>query len=139
MKFAANIIACLLAGSQAVYGTETCWKKLATRGMGTVPTDCPQGMVNEGGFCFTPCIEGYYSFLNMCFKDLHCPSPWVEFLTDCVKPLPYNRWPCWGSAGCKQIGWFYYPECSEGYRDEGTWCMYGCPDGMTDNGLSCAP
>jgi len=135
----ANIIAYLLVASQAVYGSETCWKKLASRGVGTVPTECPDGMVLEAGLCYQPCIEGYSSFLTTCTQNLHCPSPWTEILGTCAKPLAYDRLPCWGSSGCKKIGWFYYPYCRSGYHDVGTWCHYGCPSDMIDIGAGCAP
>jgi len=137
-----NFIAFLLVGSQIVYGSETCWKKLASRGIGEIPTECPDGMVKEDGLCYTPCADGYSSFLTTCTQIVNsCPSPWTYSLGNCLKPLDYPRSLCSSSRGCQRIGWFYYKYCTSGYDEDGTWCRFegGCPSGMIDMGLYCAP
>lgn len=140
-----NFIAFLLVGSQLVYGSETCWKKLASRGIGEIPTECPNGMVKEDGLCYTPCAQGYSSFLTTCTQVVNnCPSPWTYTLGTCTKPLNYLRTMCspWSTRGCQRIGWSYYKYCNSGYYEDGYWCRAeedGCPSGMTDNGAYCSP
>ena len=136
MKFC-HLIAYMALGSYFAFAEETCWKQVATRGVGQIPTRCPSGMRLENGLCYTECNDGYTAGITTCYQD--CPSGFGNFISSCMKPS-YNRSPCWKSSSCnRKIGWFYYRSCSSGYYESGTMCYKSCPDGMTDIGLSCVP
>ena len=132
-----HLIAYMAVGSYFAFAEETCWKQVASRGVGQIPSICPSGMQLENGLCYTKCSDGYRAGVTTCHQ--YCPSDFSDLISSCVKPS-YTRSPCWKSRSCnRKIGLFYYPRCKSGYSEWGTMCFKSCPDGMTDIGASCEP
>src|SRR5581483_12009559 len=50
---------------------DICWKATTTRGVGTVPTECP-GKDKDAGLCYDKCPAGMYGVGPVCWQE--CPA-----------------------------------------------------------------
>jgi hypothetical protein len=139
---------------------QLCWKQNYTRGVGTIPTDCPAGKDKDAGLCYSKCPSGYSGVGPVCWQT--CPSGFRDDGAFCAKPAPYGRgagypWqfgdPIFsntdsgqfarcerdnGAGNCEKNGLVVYPKCKPGYFAVGCCvCSPVCPSGMTDIGVSC--
>lgn len=135
-----------------------CWRETYGRGVGTVPTICPDGMEWDAGLCYTLCKEGYHGVGPICWAN--CPDGYRDDGAFCFKPEPYGRGGgyIWapgdkafsaegqfkrcedehGKGNCEQHGAIVYPKCKEGYYAAGCCvCSPKCPEGWADAGISC--
>ena len=134
-----------------------CWRETYGRGVGTIPTICPNGMENQGGLCYTLCSTGYYGVGPVCWKS--CPAGYRDDGAFCFKPAPYGRgggypWHAGdplndtkmfercekdhGKGNCEKYGLIVYPKCKENFHPAGCCvCSPDCPAGWTDIGISC--
>jgi hypothetical protein len=155
-----------LTGARAIIETSElfredvfCWKETYGRGVGTIPTICPDGMENQAGLCYTLCKDGYYGVGPVCWKP--CPEGFRDDGAFCGKPESYGRgggypWKIGdtpfsasgqfkrceadnGKGNCEIYGAIVYPKCKEGFYAAGCCvCSPVCPEGFTDIGVSCA-
>lgn len=140
--------------STRTYGT--CCNVRTSRGVGTVPTECP-GADKSGPLCYPFCADGYYGAGPICWQS--CPAGFRDDGAYCAKPETYGRgagypWQvgdtlfnldaAWrrceqdNPQGCEQNGAIVYPKCREGFHAVGCCiCSPDCPRGMADIGVSC--
>jgi hypothetical protein len=151
-------VVALAGAASANEAEDMCWKKSYTRGVGSVPTDCPAGTEKDAGLCYSTCRSGFDGVGPVCWSD--CPSGYRNDGAFCAKPAPYGRgagYP-WkfgdalnddgmrsrceadhGKGKCEKNGAVFYPKCKAGYNAVGCCtCSPVCPSGMTDIGVSCA-
>jgi len=135
-----------------------CWRETYGRGVGAVPTICPDGMENQAGLCYTRCDDGYTGVGPVCWGD--CPEGFRDDGAFCFKPEAYGRgggfiWQIGdqvgsaagqfkrceaanGEGNCEQVGAIVYPKCKEGFYAAGCCvCSPVCPEGFADAGISC--
>jgi hypothetical protein len=135
---------------------DICWKSTTTRGVGTIPTECP-GKDKDAGLCYPKCPAGMYGLGPVCWQN--CPAGWTNTGAHCTKPASYGRgggYP-WqfgdplnddgmiarcekdnGKGNCEKDGVIYYPKCKAGFHKVGCCvCSPDCPAGMLDIGVSC--
>jgi hypothetical protein len=139
---------------------DICWKDSYGRGVGEVPSACPDGWERTGAdlLCYPKCSSGFYGVGPVCWQD--CPADFRNDGAFCAKPGPYGRgagYP-WkfgdslddssmfercerdhGRGNCEKNGLIVYPRCKPSFHNEGCCvCSPNCPQGMTDIGVSCA-
>ena len=138
---------------------DTCWKNTYGRGVGTIPTTCPDDRSDkEGGLCYTQCKAGYTGKLTACAQN--CPAGFTDDgVYSCYKPAPYVRsgyfWDWFweteydAKARCEAaehvtctpdlLHVAYYPNCRAGYYGVASSfvCSPVCPSGMSDTGATC--
>lgn len=138
---------------------DICWKDSYGRGVGQLPTTCPNGWERTGAdlLCYPKCKAGFTGVGPVCWQD--CPSNFRNDGATCAKPAAYGRgagfpWEfgdplndsgmfkrCEAKSGrgnCEKNGAVVYPKCKAGFRNEGCCiCTPTCPAGMTDTGVSC--
>jgi hypothetical protein len=79
------------------------------RGVGTVPTGCPDGQEKNGGLCYARCRDGYKGAGPVCWKS--CPDGYHDDGATCRRnPDDYGN-------KCK-IGY----KCKKGYKNTGCTC-----------------
>jgi len=135
---------------------DICWKATVTRGVGRVPTECPNAD-KDAGLCYPKCPPGFYGLGPLCWQS--CPPGFRDDGTFCRKPSGYRRgagypWTfgdaisdsgmfsrCerdYGRGNCEKVGLIVYPKCRQGFHAVGCCiCTPACPAGMTDIGVSC--
>lgn len=67
---------------------DICWKSTTTRGVGTIPTECP-GKDKDAGLCYDKCPAGMYGVGPVCWQE--CPAGYTNTGGHCSKPAPYGR------------------------------------------------
>ena len=118
-------------------GPEFCWRDTVTRGVGTVPTNCPAGSDRIGALCYAQCKPGQTRVGLDCHAT--CPPGWRNDGLFC-RLAEYGRgvgYPWKGSDGlsnsgmlarcnaaeapnsCQMWGAIAYPKCKEGYEPFG--------------------
>ena len=118
-------------------GPEFCWRDTVTRGVGTVPTNCPAGSDRIGALCYAQCKLGQTRVGLDCHAK--CPPGWRNDGLFC-RLAEYGRgvgYPWKGSDGlsnsgmlarcnaaeapnsCQMWGAIAYPKCKEGYEPFG--------------------
>lgn len=135
-----------------------CWRESYGRGVGTVPTICPNGMEFQAGLCYQLCKSGYKGVGPVCWAT--CPDGFRDDGAFCAKPTRYGRgggfiWKIGdkvgstagmfsrceqvhGKGNCEKYGAIVYPKCKEGFTNDGCcFCSPKCPDGWTNIGVSC--
>ncbi|MDU9006830.1 RICIN domain-containing protein [Sedimentitalea todarodis] len=95
------------------------------RGAGT-PLVCPQGTQQGGALCYPNCRAGFNGVGPVCWG----PSA-QSYGRGAGVPLSACR------PGEERNGALCYPECSSGFVGNGPFCWASCPDGFTDDGLTC--
>ena len=145
-----------LAPVTVASGQDVCWRDSYGRGVGTIPTTCPSGQVNDAGLCYDTCRAGYENGGPLCLTS--CPSGFDDTGLHCLKPAAYGRGAGYafvplfedlsdarsrceedeGRGQCEQWGLMYYPKCRAGFSAFGSnVCSPTCPSNMTDIGVSC--
>jgi hypothetical protein len=115
--------------------SEFCWKDSYGRGVGTIPSICPNNKDKIGLLCYDKCPSGYYRFGFDCHQ--YCPTAdgWADQGLFC-RLAEYGRgsgyaWWFWdgfsdsgmvqrceadnGRGNCEKNGLMYYPKCKAGY------------------------
>jgi hypothetical protein len=126
-------------------GEEACWP-LAYGRIGAVPTACPSGTEQDGDRCLKKCQAPNFTVWED--KCTHvCPGGFRNDGLHCAKPDPiwrnnyslldWNLCIAHNPQGCEQYGAFYYGKCTSGWAIGCCLCTPGCPNGMTDVGVSC--
>lgn len=131
----------------------SCTKPSYGRGVGKIPTGCPEGQENDAGLCYDKCRENYHGVGPVCWGV--CPAGFRDDGAFCNKPNDgkgYGRgWGYTSQEACENSGdWhakengcekclaFWYPKCDAGYHPVGcNICSVNCPDGWADIGVSC--
>jgi hypothetical protein len=160
-KLAADIAKSLVESNLENSGPKACWKNTKTRGVGTVPRNCPPGQSEDtAGLCYDDCQPGYYSNkLTMCIPE--CPAGYRDDGLYCFKPAPITRdaypWEfgdglsmddamdrCRHDHGSNCVtansNTMVYSTCPANYEQAPVitnLCTPTCPPGMTDIGISC--
>jgi hypothetical protein len=133
------MIAPVFAGLEGV-----CWNQESYgRGVGTVPTQCPDGEVYDAGLCYPACKEGYTGVGPVCWEK--CPTGYTNLGLTCGGDLDIDLKKSYGrgvGSLIKKTGWekqglLWYKPCKEGYEGVGPVCWEKCPKGYTDDGVAC--
>lgn len=128
----------MMSGNNSVYaqGAEFCWKDSYGRGVGTIPSQCPNGQEKIGALCYDRCPANTKRFGFDCHSV--CPSGMRDDGLFC-RAAEYGRgagypWEfgdgfdlsgakrrCERTHGsCEQNGLIIYPKCRAGYS------AFGC-------------
>ena len=134
-----------------------CWKATYTRGVGTIPPDCPAGQEKWGLLCYPKCAANMTGVGPMCWAV--CPEGFTDMGVSCTKPGPTSSagyaWQFGDAAfsldgararcaaankyGCYTSGAIVYPNCAPNYHKVGDLvCSPDCPAGFRDDGAFCA-
>jgi hypothetical protein len=109
---------------QSVQGGDgVCWMKTKTRGVGTVPTQCPGGTQQNGALCYPSCAPGYYGVGPVCWS--YCPAGYTDDGATCRRDasiISANNSACPWYDTC---GLTFAKGCST------------CPSGYVDDGCTC--
>jgi hypothetical protein len=111
-----------------------CWKDTTTRGVGTIPTKCPEGRQQIGLLCYSPCPEGFSRKGFDCHQN--CPSGWKDHGLLC------NKWNVLAKL-CQNLGLGFAPglspSCPKRIFIGDPVIRNGCPDGKVYNAGLCYP
>jgi hypothetical protein len=128
---------------------DKCYKMSYGRGVGTIPTECPDGYERNGALCYPLCRDGYEGVGPVCWGT--CDPGYMDQGWLCARPrdawalptrdrggpsaLPPPRCP----DGTEQLGALCYPPCRAGYHAWGLECVSStpCASGYRDDGLTC--
>ena len=67
---------------------DICWKSTVTRGVGVIPTECPN-QDKDAGLCYPRCPAGFTGVGPVCWQT--CPPGFTNLAASCAKPAPYER------------------------------------------------
>ena len=62
------ILGALLLNISLVLAGSECWRLSYDRGVGTVPSSCPDGWDKDGLYCSKPCDSGYKDVAGVCIE-----------------------------------------------------------------------
>ena len=79
------VVVALLLWSSSAHAQDVCWRQSQGRGVGTIPTSCAAGQVNDAGLCYDSCKTGYRDGGPMCWQA--CPAGKTELGPVCSKGL----------------------------------------------------
>jgi hypothetical protein len=126
---------------------EFCWKDSYGRGVGLIPTGCPEGKVNQAGLCYRPCSSGFKGVGPVCWA--HCAGKYRDHGLTCYRNFfswyfkkSYGRGAGTIPNQCyynkeNQAGLCYRP-CSSGYYGVGPVCWKNCRESTPfDCGAAC--
>src|SRR5262249_45340283 len=100
-----------------------CWKRTATRGVGTIPSECDRGQEKNGALCYPLCGAGYSGVGPVCWQQ--CPAGYHDDGATCRRDAEII------SANNSACPW--YDKC-------GPTLARGCstcPSGYTNDGCTC--
>ena len=101
-----------------------CAKKTSDRGVGRIPTECPDGTEKNGLICYPKCKDGYYGVGPVCWE--RCGSGETDTGAFCMV-TPHTKSKN-GRKCRKKLGVYWDPLC----------CFGGsCDPGYTNNGCTC--
>ncbi len=137
-----------------------CWKQNFGRGVGTLPSACPNGYSHELAACYTTCKAGYENWSSGAVTcEQQCPSGFTDNPGTCLKPAatssagypwkfgdPFDLTGAMARCnsanpglGCYISGAIVYPNCAAGFHKFGDLvCTPNCPANMTDSGAFCS-
>jgi hypothetical protein len=124
-------VSCLLSALAAApaLGADFCWKDSYGRGVGTIPTSCPSGTVQDptGLLCYPACRAGYYMVGPVCWQS--CPSGYVDTGAFCHYNKPLTTSGSWQCTSRDWFGtcWWWVLACPSGYTNAGTFCALNTP------------
>jgi hypothetical protein len=121
-----------------------CWKHTLTRGVGTIPDQCP-GAERDGALCYPACAEGYSGIGPVCWQV--CPEGYQDDGALCrgegsvFAKHSYGRTagkPMSCSPDLETDAGLCYSPCSEDYTGVGPVCWGECPANTpVDCGAAC--
>src|ERR1044072_5306631 len=102
---------------------DICWKRTATRGVGTIPTRCRSGQEKNGLLCYPSCPSGMYGVGPVCWQT--CPNGYSDDGALCRRDAKIV------SADNSQCPW--YDKCGLTFARN---CSK-CPNGYINDGCTC--
>lgn len=108
--------------SLAASTADVCWKRTTVRGVGAIPTECPNAE-KSGALCYPRCPAGYAGVGPVCWKG--CPSDYQDDGALCRRDAHitsadnsacpwYDKCGLTLAKGCSK--------CPEGYANDGCTC-----------------
>jgi hypothetical protein len=127
-----------------------CNKDSYDRGIGKIPSKCPDDKENQNGLCYVKCNNGYSGDGPVCWGI--CPSDFKDIGISCSKIKDYGRGSGYVTKrlcersdargakenGCEKYLDLWYPKCDKGFKSFGCCiCNQECPSGFKDEGKFC--
>jgi len=109
-----------------------CWRDTKPRGVGTIPSKCPEGRELVGLLCYSPCPAGFSRKGVDCHQN--CPSGWADHGLLCNNGKVLAKL-------CQNLGLGFAaglsPSCPKSIRIGDPVIRKGCPDGKEYNAGLC--
>lgn len=123
------VVSLLALAPRAAFGEESfCWKKTHGRGVGGVPSACPNGE-KSGALCYPKCKRGFHGVGPVCWANAPHSGSYgrgVGELMSCPRGRENNAGLC-------------YERCRQGTTGVGPVCWQDCPKQLPFNcGAGCA-
>ena len=120
--------------------SDKCWKWSYDRGVGTIPTVCPDGTEKSGLLCYPPCPADTPIGVGVStvFAKTRRLGATISSARDHGKPLPYRLGGTDAFANMSDVAWQSLKngkcDCPCSLQPV---CWSSCPDGYTDTGAFC--
>ena len=123
----AGLVAVTIASP--AFAQEFCWRDTQTRGVGTIPSTCPSGTVQDpsGLLCYPTCKAGYNMVGPVCWQT--CPAGYVDTGALCHINKPLTTSGSWRCTTRDIFGtcWWSVMDCPSGYTNAGAFCALTTP------------